>query len=88
MLPLLFGISFQLPMVMLFLSRINLFTVKQYIAQWKMAVLVIAILSMLLTPTPDPMTMILMMVPLLALYALGIGLCHWTRPKVAVEAAT
>jgi sec-independent protein translocase protein TatC len=88
MLPLLFGLSFQLPMVMLFLSRINLFTVKQYIAQWKMAVLVIAILSMLLTPTPDPMTMILMMVPLLALYALGIGLCHWTRPKVAVEAAT
>jgi len=88
MLPLMFGISFQLPLIMLFLARINLFTVEQYLAQWRMAVLVIAILSMLLTPTPDPMTMILMMVPLLLLYGTGILLCQWTRPKTAAEPAT
>ena len=41
LLPLAFGISFQLPLVMLFLERIGLFTVKTYLASWRMAVLVI-----------------------------------------------
>jgi sec-independent protein translocase protein TatC len=88
MLPLMFGLSFQLPMIMLFLATINLFTVQQYVSQWRVAVLAIAIISMLLTPTPDPLTMILMMVPLLLLYVMGIALCLWMRPKPPVETAT
>lgn len=88
MLPLMFGISFQLPLAMLFLTKINVFSVEHYVAQWRLAVLAIAIISMLLTPTPDPMTMLLMMAPLLLLYGMGIVLCHWTHPKTAVEAAT
>ncbi len=81
MLPLMFGISFQLPLLMLFLSKINVFQVEHYIAQWKLAVLAISIISMVLTPTPDPATMMMMMVPLLLLYGLGIALCHWSTPK-------
>ena len=81
MLPLMFGISFQLPLAMLFLSKINVFKVEHYIAQWRLAVLAIAIISMVLTPTPDPMTMLLMMAPLLLLYGLGIGLCKWSVTK-------
>jgi sec-independent protein translocase protein TatC len=88
MLPLMFGISFQLPLIMLFLAKINLLTEKHYLSQWRMAVLAIAIISMLLTPTPDPMTMILMMVPLLILYFMGILLCYWTKPRQVVEPAT
>ena len=88
MLPLMFGVSFQLPLAMLFLSRINVFKTEQYIAQWKLAVLAIAVISMILTPTPDPMTMLLMMAPLLVLYGLGIVLCHWTAAKTTVAAAT
>lgn len=78
MLPLMFGVSFQLPLIMLFLSKINIFTVDHYIAQWRLAVLAIAVISMVLTPTPDPMTMLMMMTPLLVLYFLGIGLCKWS----------
>ena len=81
MLPLMFGISFQLPLAMLFLSKINVIQVEVFIAQWKIAVLAIAIISMVLTPTPDPMTMMMMMTPLLVLYALGIALCKWSAPK-------
>ncbi len=88
MLPLMFGISFQLPLIMLFLAKINLFTVNHYLQQWRLAVLAIAVISMVLTPTPDPMTMLLMMVPLLMLYGLGVGLCYWTRPREKVEVAT
>jgi sec-independent protein translocase protein TatC len=88
MLPLMFGLSFQLPLIMLFLAKINVVTVEQFLAQWRIAVMVIAVLSMLLTPTPDPLTMIMMMVPLLLLYALGIGLCMWTKAKPTAEPAT
>ena len=87
-LPLMFGVSFQMPLIMLFLAKINVFTVHHYLSQWRMAVLAIAVISMVLTPTPDPMTMLLMMAPLLCLYFLGIGLCHWSAPKTTVEAAT
>lgn len=79
LLPLMFGISFQLPLIMLFLTKINIFKVEHYVGQWRIAVLAIAVISMVLTPTPDPATMMLMMVPLLLLYFLGIGLCHWTQ---------
>ncbi|MEI8382498.1 MAG: twin-arginine translocase subunit TatC [Planctomycetota bacterium] len=88
MLPLMFGISFQLPLIMLFLAKINLFTADHYLQQWRIAVLAIAVISMVLTPTPDPWTMILMMAPLMLLYGLGVALCYWTRTRGKVEIAT
>jgi sec-independent protein translocase protein TatC len=76
-LPLMFGISFQLPLVMLFLERIQVFTADTYRKNRRMAVLVISIISMLLTPA-DPMSMMLMAIPLMILYEVGIKLCGFT----------
>lgn len=76
-LPMMFGISFQLPLVMLFLERIQIFTKEMYREKRRMAILVIAIVSMLLTPA-DPMSMMMMMIPLLVLYELGIKLCSFS----------
>ncbi|MDG1894034.1 MAG: twin-arginine translocase subunit TatC [Fuerstiella sp.] len=77
MLPVMFGISFQLPLVMLFLERIGIMTVKGYSENWRMAILVISIASMLLTPS-DPQSMLLMMFPLIILYVAGIQLCKFS----------
>ncbi|WP_145348937.1 twin-arginine translocase subunit TatC [Rosistilla ulvae] len=79
LLPLGFGIAFQLPLVMLFLQRIGLFETDAYISSWRIAVLVIAVLSMILTPA-DIYSMIALMLPLILLYFLGIGLCKF-MPK-------
>jgi len=84
MLPLMFGISFQLPLVMLFLDRINIFQATVYREQRRMAILVIAILSSILTPA-DPMSMLLMMFPLIFLYELGIKLCQWMPRADALD---
>lgn len=73
-LPVMFGLSFQLPLVMLFLERISVFEVSDYREKRRMSILVIAIVSMLFTPA-DPMSMLLMMIPLLLLYELGIVFC-------------
>ncbi len=78
-LPLGFGIAFQLPLVMLFLHRIGIFTVRAYLEKWRIAILVIFVLSMFLTPA-DPMSMLLMAAPLTGLYFLGIAMAQW-MPK-------
>ena len=75
-LPLGFGIAFQLPLVMLFVNRIGLISVEAYLDKWRIAVMGISVLSMLLTPA-DPISMVLMAVPLTFLYFLGIGMCKW-----------
>ncbi|MEC7565511.1 MAG: twin-arginine translocase subunit TatC [Planctomycetota bacterium] len=75
-LPLGFGIAFQLPLVMLMLQRIGLFTISSYLAKWRVAVLVIFIVAMFLTPA-DPLSMLLLGGPLTVLYFLGILLCKF-----------
>ena len=75
-LPLGFGIAFQLPLVMLFLERIGIFSVEAYLAKWRVAILVIFIVAMLLTPA-DPTSMLLMAVPLTVLYFGGVALCRF-----------
>ncbi len=84
-LPLGFGISFQLPLVMLFLERIGVFTLDVYLSQWRIAVLVISIISMLATPA-DPYSMLLLAAPLTVLYGCGIALCKFLpRHNTAVD---
>ena len=43
LMPLGFGVSFQLPLVMLFLERIGIFDVQVYLSKWRIAVLVMAV---------------------------------------------
>ena len=75
-LPLVFGISFQTPLVMVFLNRIGLFTAQDYLTKWRMACFIIAVFAALVTPTPDAITMMYLFVPMFALYMIGILICH------------
>jgi sec-independent protein translocase protein TatC len=79
MLPLGFGVAFQLPLVMLFLERIGIFTVDSYLSKWKVAVMSIVVLACVLTPA-DPVSFLFLGIPLLLLYFGGIGLC-WFWPR-------
>jgi len=82
-LPLGFGISFQLPLVMLFLERIGILSVNQYISNWRIAVISIVVLSAVLTPA-DPWSMFFMAVPLVFLYGLGLLMCRYL-PRASDE---
>lgn len=75
-LPLGFGVSFQLPLVMLLINRMGILSVQAYLEKWRIAILGIFVISMFLTPA-DPISMLLMAVPLTFLYFLGVGLCLW-----------
>ena len=57
LLPLVFGVAFQTPLVMFILNRLGMFGWEDYWSRWRYAVIILAILSALLTPTPDAVTM-------------------------------
>jgi sec-independent protein translocase protein TatC len=82
MLPLVFGVAFQTPLVMLFLERIGIFTVQDFKAKRKMAILIITVAAAILTPGQDPFSMLLLAVPMILLYELGILLIGSRRSRV------
>jgi sec-independent protein translocase protein TatC len=65
-----------LPLVMLLLERIGIFTVESYVAKWRVAVVVIAVAAMVLTPGQDISSMLVLFAALTGLYFLGIWLCR------------
>lgn len=83
MFPVMFGVSFQLPLVMKFATKINVIQAADFRKHRKIAILLIAIASMFLTPSADPASMILMMIPLIGLYEFGILLCRGDEAKGA-----
>lgn len=85
MLPLVFGISFQTPLVMVVLNRIGMFTWQSYAKKWKIALFALAVFSAIITPTPDAVTMCYLLVPMFGLYCLGVFLCYWLPPVFPPE---
>lgn len=78
--PLVFGISFQTPLVMLFFNRIGIFTWEIYLAKWRYAIFILAIAAALLTPSTDVISMLWLFIPTFGLYMLGIGICYVLPP--------
>lgn len=66
------GISFQLPIVMFILAKIGIVT-PQKMRQWRRyAFLAIVVISAIITPSTDPVNLMLVAIPLTILYELGI----------------
>jgi sec-independent protein translocase protein TatC len=88
LLPLMFGICFQLPLIMLFLERIGIFSVSDYRSRRRLAIFVMAVTSMVVNPGGDMGSMALLFIPLVILYEFGIVLCgFWRTPGPFEEAA-
>jgi sec-independent protein translocase protein TatC len=67
-----FGLVFELPLVLTILAKLGLVTPQFLSRNRRYAILVNAILAAILTPTTDVFNMMLMMIPLLIFYELGI----------------
>lgn len=86
------GLVFELPILIFFLSLFGIVTPKFLWKNSKYAILIISVLAAVLTPTPDAMTMLIFMAPMVALYYLGMGVSWFTirrrnrQTEVAVEA--
>lgn len=66
------GVSFEMPLIIYLVARAGLITAQTLREQWRMAVVGVAVIAAAVTPSIDPVTMLLTMVPLLILYVLSI----------------
>jgi sec-independent protein translocase protein TatC len=83
---LIFGIAFELPMVMLILSKIGVVSAAQFRSMWRYAVLGLAIVAVVLAPSPDIFTFASIYIPLLSLYGAGLVMATVAgRPKPEPE---
>ena len=71
------GVLFQIPVGVLAVTRLGIFTPKQLAKNRGYVILGIAVLAAVATPTPDPFTMSLAMFPLIILFELSILLARW-----------
>ena len=76
-----FGISFELPVVLLFLARIGVINAKLMTTYWRHGVVIIATLAAIFVPSNDPLTMLMMAVPMAGLYLLSISLVRAFEPR-------
>jgi sec-independent protein translocase protein TatC len=82
-----FGVTFEMPIFALFLTRLGIVDHKMMIHHLRYAILGIFIVAAALTP-PDMVSQFLLAIPLLLLYALSIGVSYVFRTREKVEAAT
>ena len=75
------GVIFQLPLIMGFCSAIGLTTARSWIRWIRFAIVAIFVAAAVLTPTPDVFTQLLLAIPLLLLYGIGIGLSALVAPS-------
>jgi len=80
------GLTFQLPVVMFLLAKLNIVTPKKMQQVRKYAILIIVVISAFITPTTDPISLSLVAVPLYLLYEVGILVAYaFARPKKPAE---
>lgn len=66
------GVVFELPLLVYVIARFGLLTPKSMLKYWRQAIVIIAILAAVITPTVDPVNMSLMMIPLVGLYFISV----------------
>ena len=71
------GLFFEFPLVVFVLTYLNLITPRVLAQQWRIAIVVIAILAAAVTPTIDPVNMGLVMLPMVLLYFASVGLSYF-----------
>jgi sec-independent protein translocase protein TatC len=77
---LVFGLVFELPVLTFFLARMRLISSQWLVQKGRYGIVAIFVVAAVLTP-PDVVSQILLAVPLLILYGLCIGVCHFVEKR-------
>jgi sec-independent protein translocase protein TatC len=86
------GISFEMPILIFFLAMFGIVSPRFLWKNINYAILAVFLVEACICPSPDPWTMCIYAVPMLALYLIGIGVAWWVHPsrrkaKAAKQAA-
>jgi sec-independent protein translocase protein TatC len=73
------GLAFQLPVLQLLLGALGLIRADTMLSAWRWVVLGAALAGAVLTPSTDPVTMLLLTGAITALFLIGVGLVALTE---------
>lgn len=79
---LLFGLVFELPVLVAMLSRLGIVTRRMLLGGWRYAVVTVVVLAALITPSGDPFSLMVVSIPLFLLYMLSILVCRREAAEV------
>ena len=79
-----FGLSFELPLVMVILARLGIVQRSTVVDHRRQAIVVLLVLAACVTPTSDPFNLALMFVPLYGLFELGLAGMGWAEKKATL----
>jgi sec-independent protein translocase protein TatC len=84
-----FGITFEFPVLLVFLQLVGVLTPQTLIKQWRYATVIIFLLAAVITPSGDPYSMMALAIPMVVFYAISvvIGLIAQRRKRAAEAAA-
>jgi sec-independent protein translocase protein TatC len=66
------GVGFQFPILVFALAKLGVVSVRALAKGWRYALVLIAVLAAMITPTVDPVNMALLMAPMFLLYLLSV----------------
>jgi sec-independent protein translocase protein TatC len=81
------ALAFEVPVFVLALVRLRILTAAKLRSTWRIGVFVMTVIGVLL-PGVDPVSTILSVIPLVALYVLSIGLATFLEPRWRSETTT
>ncbi len=79
------GVTFEFPLAIYLLANFGLIKAKSLASQWRIAIVVIAVIAAAITPTVDPINMGLVMAPMIVLYFVSIGLAFIAQRNRTVK---
>jgi sec-independent protein translocase protein TatC len=79
------GVTFEFPLVIYILANLGWIKAKTLAGQWKIAIVIIAVLAAAITPTVDPVNMGLVMAPMVILYFFSVGLAFLAQRNRTIK---
>ena len=80
-----FGLVFQLPVLLMFLAWVGILTSKGMKKTWRHAIVGISVVGLIVTPSNDVFTMLVMIIPVILLYLGSIGLGAFIEKRRAAQ---
>ncbi len=82
-----FGLVFELPVIVFFLTKIGVINYEMLASNRKYALLIIVVLAAALTPGPDPISQLMMAIPVYILFEISIWVAKFAKPDPERKAA-
>ncbi|MCL6424121.1 twin-arginine translocase subunit TatC [Brachybacterium sp. JHP9] len=83
-----FGLAFIMPVVLVVLNFMGILSGRAMLKAWRWVVFLCFAFTAVMVPTPEPTTMIVMTIPMIALYFIAVGIAFWHDRRAAKNADT